>query len=117
MTCECWLIIGKGDKQQAYLPTPFAALTPVDPLDVPLDDLADPPADPAPMAQSSVPDLAWLSGNETLFACWNTPTERGKLSRDLNQSSISRVGSSPATPKPESSLICITCLQLLLKLL
>lgn len=92
---------GEEKGQQAYLPTPFAAFTPAAPPDEPLDDLPDPPADPAPMAQSSVPDLAWLSlGKETLLACWNTPTERERLSRDLNQSSISRVGSKPALPKP-----------------
>ena len=82
-----------GDGMQAYLPTPFATLMPAGPPDDPLDDLPDPPADPAPMAQSSE---AWLSlGNDTLLACWNTPTERERLSRDLNQSSISRVGSRP----------------------
>ena len=89
------------DTSKAYLPTPLAALTPAPLPDEPLDDLPDPPDDPAPMAQSSAPDLDWPSpGKETLLACWKTPTERERLSRELNQSSISRVGSKPALPKP-----------------
>ena len=108
-SCARLLIAGKGTTQQAYLPTPLAAFTPAAPPDEPFDDLADPPADPAPMAQSSVPDLDWLSlGKDTLFACWNTPTERDRVSRDLNQSSISRVGSNPAMPNPVELLLSTT---------
>lgn len=54
---------------RAYLPTPFAALTPAPPPADPLEDLDGDPPDDA-MAQSSAPDLDCpSSGKDTLLAC------------------------------------------------
>lgn len=85
----------------AYLPTPLAAFIPCLLADDPLgcEDDPDDPACPAPMAQSSDPADPRgdpMPGRGVLLACWKTPTERGRLSKDLNQLSISPEGSNPA---------------------
>lgn len=84
-----------------HLPTPLAAFSPADdPEREEEEEEARLP--PAPMAQSLSPEVPrgepW-PGREVVLACWKMPTWRGRLSRDLNQSSISRGWSRPAHDK------------------
>lgn len=80
-------------RSRAYLPTPLAAFRPAE-----LPEREEEPllACPAPMDQSLLPREELWPGRGVVSAWRNMPTWRDMLSSELNQSSISRVGSKPA---------------------
>ena len=86
--------------EKADLPTPLAAFSPAE-LPERGDEEAPLSLVPVPMDQSLSPELRdepWL-GRGVVLAWPNMPTWRDMLSKELNQSSISRVGSRPADNK------------------